>query len=72
MFMAKTKFRFLIFGLSHRLYGGSEVMVGSEDQHQFFFLKGIFVQEGSNGTCFDHGQLKLKPSLFTPHPNLDV
>ena len=59
--MAKTTFRFSIFGLSHRLYrgGGSEVTVGSEDQLQFF-LKGIFVQEGSSGTCFDHGQFEIK------------
>ena len=35
--MAKTKFRFSFFGLSHRLYKGSEVMVGSEDQLQKFF-----------------------------------
>ena len=32
--------------------------VGSEDQLQIF-LKGIFVQEGSSGTNFDHGNLKL-------------
>ena len=32
------------------------------------FLKGIFVQEGSNGTRFDHGQFEVKIFLFTPHP----
>ena len=31
---AKIKFRFSIFGLSHRLYRGSEVPVGSEDPLQ--------------------------------------
>ena len=40
-------------------------MVGSEDPLQHF-LKGIFVQEGSSGTRFDHGQFKLKPLLFMP------
>ena len=34
-------------------------MVGSEDQLQIF-LKGIFVQEGSSGTRFDHGQFEIK------------
>ena len=33
--------------------------LGSEDQLQFF-LKGIFVQEGSSGTRFDHGQFEIK------------
>ena len=37
----------------------SEVMVGSEDPLQIF-LKGIFVQEESNGTRFDHGQFEIK------------
>ena len=35
--MPKTKFRVSIFGLSHRLCRGSEVMVGPEDQLQNFF-----------------------------------
>ena len=34
-------------------------MVGSEHPLQIF-LKGIFVQEGSSGTCFDQGQFKIK------------
>ena len=52
--MAKTKFRFSIFGHSHRVWGGvSEATVGSQDP--LHFLMGIlFVQEGSNGTRFDH------------------
>ena len=33
--------------------------MGSEDTLQKF-LKGIFVQEGSNGTRFDHGQFEIK------------
>ena len=57
--MAKTIFRFSIFGLSLRLCRGSEVTVGSEDQLQNF-LKGVFVQERSSGTCFDHGQFEVK------------
>ena len=57
--MAKTKLKFSIFGLSHSLCRGSEVTVGSEDQLQNV-LKGIFVQEGSSGTRFDHGQFDIK------------
>ena len=34
-------------------------MVGSEDPLQTF-LKGIFVQEGSSGTRFDHGLFEIK------------
>ena len=55
----KTKFRFSIFGLSHRLCRVSEVTVGSEDQLQNF-LKSIFVQKGPSGTRFDHGQFEIK------------
>ena len=33
--------------------------MGSEDSLQFF-LKGIFIQEGSSGTHFDHGQFEIK------------
>ena len=58
------KFRFSIFVLSHRprLYfcRGSEVTVGSKEPLQFF-LKGIFVEEGSSGTRFDHGQFYSPP-----------
>ena len=57
--MAKTKFRFSMFGLSRRLCRGSEVMVGSKDQLRIF-LKGTFVQEGSSGTRFVHGQFEIK------------
>ena len=42
--------------------------MGSEDLTSIF-LKGIFVQEGSSGTCFGPANLKLKPSLFTPCPS---
>ena len=34
-------------------------MVGSEDQLQIF-LKVVFVQKGSSGTRFDHGQFEIK------------
>ena len=71
--MAKSKFSISIFGLSHRLCKGSEVTMGSEDYLQFF-LKDIFVQEGSSETRFDHGQFKIKTFPiyapgFTPRPN---
>ena len=33
--------------------------MGSEDALQNL-LKGIFVQEGSSGTCFDRGQFEIK------------
>ena len=57
--MAKTNFRFSVFCLFHRLYRGSEVTVGSEDPLQIV-LKGIFVQEGSSGTRFNHDQFEIK------------
>ena len=44
-------------------------MVGSEDQLQFF-LKGIFVQEGQVEHVLTMANLKLKLSLFTPHPTV--
>ena len=32
-----------------------------------FCLKGIFVQKGSSGTCFDHGQFEIKTfPIYTP------
>ena len=62
----KNKIQFFNFCLFHRLYRGSEVMVRSEDPLQIF-LKGIFVQEGSSGTRFDHGQFEIKTFLiYTP------
>ena len=41
---------------------------GSEDQLQNF-LKGVFVQEGSSGRCFDHGQFEIKtfPTYALPY-----
>ena len=44
-------------------------MVGSEDPLQFF-LKGIFIQEGSSGTRFDHGRFEIKtlPIYAPPYP----
>ena len=61
--MAKTNsdFQFLAFPI------GYEVTVGSEDQLQNF-LKGIFVQEGSSGTRFDHGQFEIKTFLIYALP----
>ena len=67
--MAKTKFRFSIFGLFHRLYRRSEVAMGSKDTHKIF-LKDMFVQKGQVGHVLTMANLKLKPSLFTPRPNV--
>ena len=53
------------FCLSHRLYRGSEVMVGPKDPFQYF-LKYIFVQDGSMGIRFDHFQFEIKTLTFTP------
>ena len=47
---------------------GSEVKVVSEDQLQIF-SKGIFVQEGSSGTHFDHGQFEIKTVPVYSPPN---
>ena len=67
--MAKTNVRFSIFCLSHRLYRGSEVQRWGLKTHFNFFLKGIFAQEGSSGTRFDHGQIENKTfSIYAP-PN---
>ena len=61
----KNKIQIFIFLPFHRLYMGSEVTVGSEDPLHFF--KGIFVQDGSSGTLFDHGQSEIKTFLiYTP------
>ena len=62
----KKKIDFQYFGLSHRLYKRSEVKVGSEDQLQFL-LKGMFVQEGSSETGFNHGKFEIKtfPSPYS-------
>ena len=67
--MAKTKFRFSIFGLFH-IYRGSEVMMGSEDTLKifFFFLKGIMSKRGQGEHVLTMANLKLKPSLFIPPP----
>ena len=51
MTMAKTKFGFSIFGLSHRLLRGSKVTVGSEDQLQNFF-KGHICSGGAKWNMF--------------------
>ena len=43
--------------------------MGSEDPLQKIFLKGIFVQEGSSGTRFDHGQFEIKTFPIYAPPN---
>ena len=66
MTTARIKFKFSIFAFFIGYYMGSEVTVGSEDPHQNF-LKGIFVQEGSSGTCFDHGRFEIKTfTIYAP------
>ena len=67
--MIKTKFRFSIFGLSHRLCRGSEVTVGAEDQLQKKFT-GHFYSGGVKWKtfCLTMANLKLKPFLFTLRP----
>ena len=58
--MAKTEFRFSIFGLFHRLCRGVRGDGGVWRPTSIFFFKCIFVQEGSSGTRFDHGQFEIK------------
>ena len=60
----KIKLRFPMFCLFHRPYKGYEVTVGSEEPLNFFFPKGISVQEGSSGTHFDHGQFEINTFLI--------
>ena len=43
-------------------------MVGSKNPLQNF-LKGIFVQKGSSGTGFDHGQFEIQTFPIYPRPN---
>ena len=64
MTMAKTKFRFWIFGL-FRVWGDDVVW-----RHAFFFLKDKFVQKESSGTCFDHGQFEIKTLPIYARPNV--
>ena len=37
----------------------------------FIFLKGIFVQEGSSGTFFDHGQFEIKTFPIYACPTIE-
>ena len=55
----KSKFIFSIFGLSIRLCRGLRWQWGLKTNFKIF-LKGIFVQEGSSGTHFDHCQFEIK------------
>ena len=55
----KNKFRFSTFGFSHRPYRESAVTVALKT-HFKYFRKGIFVQEGSSGTHFNHDQFEIK------------
>ena len=65
------KFRFSIFDFSHRLYRGSEVTVVYEDLLQNV-LKGIFVQEGSIGIRFDHGQSVVETFPIYAHSIIEL
>ena len=53
-----SNFQFLTFPIGYT--GGLRWLWGLKTQLQNFFLKGIFVQEGSSGTRFDHGQFEIK------------
>ena len=57
--MTKTKsyFQFLAFPIGY--IGGRKCQWGLKT-HFKTILKGIFVQEGSSGTRFDHGQFEIK------------
>ena len=35
-------------------------------KHTKDLFKGIFVQKGSSGTCFDHGQFEIKTVSIRP------
>ena len=63
----KNKIQIFNFCLFRRLCRRSEVTVGSEN-FSIYFLKSIFVQEGSSGTRFDYGQFEIRPALlFSGH-----
>ena len=63
----KKKIRFSIVGLSHRLCRGVSGD-GGVSRPTSIVLKGISVQEGSNGTRFDHGQFEIKTFLIYAPP----
>ena len=47
--------------------GGLRWRWGLKTHFIFFFFKGIFVQEGSSGTLFEHGQFEIKAfSIYAP------
>ena len=61
----KNKVHIFKFCLFHRLYRGSGVTGGLKTN--FNFLKGIFCSGGVRELFLTMVNLKLKPSLFTPH-----
>ena len=52
-----SEFQFLAFSLGY--IGGLRWQWGLKT-HFKFLLKGIFIQEGSSGAQFDHGQFEIK------------
>ena len=70
MWIQNSDFQIFAFPIGHM---GSEVMVGSDPlQFFFFFWKGIYVQEGSNGKHCDHGQYEIEPFPIYAHPSIHV
>ena len=66
--MAKTIFRFSIYGLSRRLCRGYKMTTGSKDQLQKNFKRAYLSKRGQVEYVLTMANLKLKPSLFTPRP----
>ena len=64
------RLRFSFFGLSCRLYRGSEVTLGSEDPFYLiiylFFLRACLFKVCQVEHVLTMANLKLKPSRFTP------
>ena len=58
-----SDFHFLAFPIGY--VGGLRWQWGLKNNFKKF-LKVIFVQEGSNGTRFDHGQFEIKTFPYTP------
>ena len=66
-----SDFQFFAFPIGYRPIGVLTLRWGLKTHFNFFFffLKGIFAQEGSSGTRFDHGQIENKTfSIYAP-PN---
>ena len=65
----QNKIQISIFGLFHRLNRESEVTKGSEDTLKIFKRAYLF-KRGQAEHVLTMANSKLKPSLFTPRPNI--